>query len=130
MIELFEMKWLFEIAVAAVFHCGLFHAVNVVGSDGNDRDVLSMSLELSKTLYHLEAVKHGHIQIDNHQARPVLSGQVESLSVMVARRAIESADIVVLLVDATAGATDQDATIAGEAELGIIRDFVRKGFER
>jgi len=43
-------------------------------------------------------------------------GQVETLSVMLARRAIESADIVVLLVDASVGATDQDATIAGEAE--------------
>src|SRR5215212_7241430 len=44
------------------------------------------------------------------------SGQVESLSVMIARRAIEHADVVVLLIDATAGATDQDAAIAGEAE--------------
>ena len=44
------------------------------------------------------------------------SGQLESLSVMVARRAIERADVVVLLVDATVGATDQDATIAGEAD--------------
>jgi GTP-binding protein len=35
---------------------------------------------------------------------------------MVARRALERADVVVLLVDATAGATDQDAAIAGEAE--------------
>jgi len=43
------------------------------------------------------------------------SGQVESLSVMIARRAIEHADVVVLLIDATAGATDQDAAIAGEA---------------
>jgi GTPase len=43
-------------------------------------------------------------------------GQVETLSVMLARRAIESADIVVLVVDASIGATDQDATIAGEAD--------------
>jgi GTPase len=43
-------------------------------------------------------------------------GQVETLSVMLARRAIESADIVVLVVDASVGATDQDATIAGEAD--------------
>jgi len=35
------------------------------------------------------------------------SGQVESLSVLVARRAIEKADVVVLVVDASAGATDQ-----------------------
>jgi GTPase len=44
------------------------------------------------------------------------SGQVESLSVMLARRAIERADVVVLLIDATVGATDQDAAIAGEAD--------------
>jgi GTPase len=43
-------------------------------------------------------------------------GQVETLSVMLARRAIESADIVVLVVDASVGATDQDATIGGEAD--------------
>ena len=33
----------------------------------------------------------------------------------VARRAIEKADVVVLVVDASQGATDQDAAIAGEA---------------
>jgi GTPase len=44
------------------------------------------------------------------------SGQVESLSVLVARRAIEKADVVVLVVDATVGATDQDGAIAGEAD--------------
>jgi GTP-binding protein len=43
-------------------------------------------------------------------------GQVETVSVLLARRAIEAADIVVLVVDANVGATDQDATIAGEAE--------------
>jgi len=43
-------------------------------------------------------------------------GQVETLSVMLARRAIEAADVVVLVIDAAAGATDQDATIAGEAD--------------
>ena len=35
---------------------------------------------------------------------------------LVARRAIEKADVAVLVVDATEGATDQDAAIAGEAE--------------
>jgi GTP-binding protein len=43
-------------------------------------------------------------------------GQVESVSVLLARRAIESADVVVLVVDASQGATDQDAAIAGEAD--------------
>ena len=44
------------------------------------------------------------------------SGPLESLSVIVARRAIEKADVAVLVVDATEGATDQDASIAGEAD--------------
>ena len=35
---------------------------------------------------------------------------------MLARRAIEKADVAVLVIDATEGATDQDAAIAGEAE--------------
>ncbi len=35
---------------------------------------------------------------------------------LVARRAIEKADVVVVVVDASAGATDQDAAIAGEAD--------------
>jgi GTP-binding protein len=43
-------------------------------------------------------------------------GQVEAVSVLVARRAIERADVAVLVIDATAGATDQDGAIAGEAE--------------
>ena len=43
-------------------------------------------------------------------------GQVEEISVLLARRAIESADVVVVVVDAAEGATDQDAAIAGEAD--------------
>ncbi len=48
--------------------------------------------------------------------RVAQSGQVESVSVLLARRSIEAADVVVLVVDAAAGATDQDAAIAGEAD--------------
>jgi GTPase len=48
--------------------------------------------------------------------RVARSGQVESVSVLVARRAIQQADVAVLVVDSVEGATDQDATIAGEAE--------------
>jgi GTP-binding protein len=44
------------------------------------------------------------------------SGPVESVSVIVARRAIEQADVAVLVIDASEGATDQDAAIAGEAD--------------
>jgi len=43
------------------------------------------------------------------------SGQVETLSVMLAKRAIERADVVVLVMDALAGPTDQDGAIAGAA---------------
>jgi len=48
--------------------------------------------------------------------RVARGGQVESLSVLLSRRSIEASDIVVLIVDATQGATDQDAAIAGEAD--------------
>jgi GTP-binding protein len=48
--------------------------------------------------------------------RVARSGQLEAVSVLVAKRAIEKADVAVLVVDATEGATDQDAAIAGEAE--------------
>jgi GTPase len=48
--------------------------------------------------------------------RVARAGQVESLSVLIARRAIGHADIVVLVLDASAGVTDQDAAIAGEAD--------------
>jgi GTP-binding protein len=48
--------------------------------------------------------------------RVARSGQVESVSVMLAKRAIEKADVVVLVIDASVGATDQDAAIAGEAD--------------
>jgi GTP-binding protein len=44
------------------------------------------------------------------------SGEIEALSVMLARRAIARADVAVLLIDAVEGPTDQDATVAGEAE--------------
>ena len=48
--------------------------------------------------------------------RVARSGQVEAVSVVVAKKAIEHADVAVLVVDAGEGATDQDAAIAGEAD--------------
>jgi GTP-binding protein len=48
--------------------------------------------------------------------RVARSGQVESVSVLLAQRSIEAADIVVLVIDASVGATDQDAAIAGAAD--------------
>jgi len=44
------------------------------------------------------------------------SATVEAVSVLLARRAIERADVVVLVVDATEGAGDREGAIAGEAE--------------
>lgn len=46
----------------------------------------------------------------------VAKSQVESVSVLLARRAIERADVVVLVLDATVGPTDQDGAIAGAAK--------------
>jgi GTP-binding protein len=48
--------------------------------------------------------------------RVARSGQVEAVSVVVARKAIEQADVAVLVIDAVEGATDQDGAIAGEAD--------------
>ena len=48
--------------------------------------------------------------------RVARSGQVEAVSVLTARRAIADADVIVLVIDATLGAADQDGAIAGEAE--------------
>ncbi len=48
--------------------------------------------------------------------RVARSGRVEAVSVLAARRALEQADVAVIVIDATEGATDQDAAIAGEAD--------------
>ncbi len=44
------------------------------------------------------------------------SGQVEAVSIVVARRALRRADVAVLVVDANSPLAKQDAAIAGEAE--------------
>jgi GTP-binding protein len=43
------------------------------------------------------------------------AGQVEAVSVVLSKRAIERADVIVLVVDASEGAGDREAAIAGEA---------------
>ncbi|MGH9176466.1 MAG: ribosome biogenesis GTPase Der, partial [Vicinamibacterales bacterium] len=48
--------------------------------------------------------------------RVAQASRMEAVSVMLARRAIERADVVILVLDATSGATDQDAAIAGAAD--------------
>jgi GTP-binding protein len=42
--------------------------------------------------------------------------QLESLSVLIAKRAIQRADVAVVVIDAVEGATEQDGAIAGEAD--------------
>jgi GTPase len=48
--------------------------------------------------------------------RVARAGGVEAVSVLVARRAIERADVAVLVIDASEGADHQDGVIAGEAQ--------------
>jgi GTP-binding protein len=48
--------------------------------------------------------------------RVARGGQVEAVSVLIARRALARADVAVIVVDAREGPTEQDAAIAGEAE--------------
>jgi GTP-binding protein len=47
--------------------------------------------------------------------RVAASGQVEAVSVVLAKRAMEDADVVAVVVDAVEGAGDREAAIAGEA---------------
>lgn len=48
------------------------------------------------------------------------AGQIEAVSVLIAKRAMTKAQVAVLVIDAVEGPTDRDAAIAGEAqELGL-----------
>src|SRR3954469_4165113 len=78
---------------------------------GTTRDTVDALLTWHKRTFRI--VDTAGIRRPGRVAR---SGQLEAVSVLVARRAIEKADVAVLVVDATEGATDQDAAIAGEAE--------------
>jgi GTPase len=48
--------------------------------------------------------------------RVARSGQVESISVIIARRSVENADVAVVVIDAHEGPTEQDGAIAGAAD--------------
>ena len=78
---------------------------------GTTRDSVDAVLKWHKRMFRI--VDTAGIRRPGRVAR---SGQVEAVSVVVARRAIEKADVAVLVVDAVEGATDQDAAIAGEAD--------------
>ena len=78
---------------------------------GTTRDAVDATMKWQRREYRI--VDTAGIRRPGRVAR---SGPVESLSVLVARRAIEKADVVVMVIDASQGATDQDAAIAGEAD--------------
>ena len=78
---------------------------------GTTRDSVDALLKWHKRTFRI--VDTAGIRRPGRVAR---SGQLESLSVLIARRAIERADVAVLVIDSTEGATDQDAAIAGEAD--------------
>jgi GTP-binding protein len=78
---------------------------------GTTRDTVDAVLKWQKRQYRI--VDTAGIRRPGRVAR---SGQIEAVSVVVAKRAIEQADVAVIVIDSTEGATDQDAAIAGEAE--------------
>src|SRR5687768_3790470 len=78
---------------------------------GTTRDTVDAVLKWHKRNFRI--VDTAGIRRPGRVAR---SGQLESLSVIVAKRAIEKADVAVLVIDSVEGATDQDAAIAGEAD--------------
>jgi GTPase len=78
---------------------------------GTTRDVVDATLRWHKRQFRI--VDTAGIRRPGRVAR---GGQVESVSVLMARRAVEQADVAVILIDSTEGVTDQDAAIAGEAD--------------
>jgi GTPase len=78
---------------------------------GTTRDTVDAMLKWHRRMFRI--VDTAGIRRPGRVAR---SGQLEAVSVLVARRALEQADVAVLVVDASEGATDQDAAIAGEAD--------------
>jgi GTPase len=91
----------------------LLRAERSIVSDvpGTTRDTVDAVLKWHKRTFRI--LDTAGIRRPGRVAR---SGQVESISVIVARRAIEQADVAVLVIDSVEGATDQDAAIAGEAD--------------
>jgi GTP-binding protein len=78
---------------------------------GTTRDTVDATLKWHRRTFRI--VDTAGIRRPGRVAR---SGQLESLSVILARRAIQQADVAVLLIDASIGPADQDGAIAGEAE--------------
>ena len=85
--------------------------VLVSAMPGTTRDAIDTELQWRKRRFRI--VDTAGIRRPGSVAR---SGAVERVSAMQAKRAIERADVVVLVLDAVEGATDQDAAIAGAAD--------------
>ncbi|HEY7473659.1 MAG TPA: ribosome biogenesis GTPase Der [Vicinamibacterales bacterium] len=108
---------------------------------GTTRDTVDVLLQWHKQRFRL--VDTAGMRKPGRVAR---GGAVETVSVVLARRAMARADVVVLVVDATEGAGDREGAIAGEAEeagCGIViavnkwdlvkgrgQDFVKKFDDR
>jgi GTP-binding protein len=78
---------------------------------GTTRDTVDAVLKWQKRTFRI--LDTAGIRRPGRVAR---AGQVEGVAVVIARRAIEKADVAVMVIDSVEGATDQDATIAGEAD--------------
>ena len=78
---------------------------------GTTRDTVDVLLQWHKQRFRI--VDTAGMRRPGRVAR---GGEVEAVSVVMAKRAIERADVVVLVVDATEGAGDREGAIAGEAE--------------
>jgi GTP-binding protein len=92
--------------------------VMVSATPGTTRDTVDVLLQWHKRRFRL--VDTAGIRKPGRVAR---GGQVEVVSVVLAKRAIERADVAVLVVDAVEGAGDQEGAIAGaasEAGCGIV----------
>jgi GTP-binding protein len=78
---------------------------------GTTRDTVDATLKWHKRTFRI--VDTAGIRRPGRVAK---SGQIESLSVILARRAMQQADVAILVIDASIGPADQDGAIAGEAE--------------
>ena len=78
---------------------------------GTTRDAIDTELQWRKRTFRI--VDTAGIRRPGNVAR---SGAVERVSAMQAKRAIERAEVVVIVLDSMEGATDQDAAIAGAAD--------------
>jgi GTPase len=78
---------------------------------GTTRDAIDTELQWRRRRFRI--VDTAGIRRPGNVAR---SGAVERVSTMQSRRSIERADVVVLVLDAVEGPTDQDAAIAGAAD--------------